>query len=229
MDTISATANSPIEWKDILANEKRQQYFVDILSFIEKERTNGKEIYPPNSQIFNALLSTPFSKVKVVILGQDPYHGPKQAHGLAFSVQKGVPPPPSLINIFKELSNDLGIKRPSHGCLEKWAEQGVLLLNAFLSVERGKPCSHSKIGWERFTDKVLEVLNLRKQGLVYLLWGAFAQNKAQLIDPARHFILKAPHPSPLSASRGFFGCKHFSRANELIKKLGKEPIDWKLD
>lgn len=171
---------------------------------------------------------TPLSAVRVVILGQDPYHGPGQAHGLSFSVRPGVPFPPSLQNIFKELNQDLKIPLPSHGCLEKWAKQGVLLLNASLSVENGKPLSHAKIGWDRFTDTVISKINEYREGVVFLLWGSFAQQKAQLIDATRHHILKAPHPSPLSAHRGFFGCGHFSKANQILAQQGEREIDWAL-
>jgi uracil-DNA glycosylase len=219
---------SPTTWKEVLAGEREKEYFLQILGFLERERVSGKTIYPPASQIFSALTLTPFEKVSVVILGQDPYHGPKQAHGLCFSVQPGVPPPPSLLNIFREISNDLGIPAPPHGNLEKWARQGVLLLNASLSVEAGKPLSHSSVGWETFTDKIISELSARKQNLVFLLWGAFAQKKTALIDASRHHILTAPHPSPLSASRGFFGCKHFSKTNAILRQQGLPEIDWRL-
>jgi uracil-DNA glycosylase len=215
-------------WKTILGDEKQKPYFQAILNFIKTERAAGKIIYPAQEDIFNALKFTPFENVKVVILGQDPYHGPNQAHGLAFSVRPGVPPPPSLQNIFKELQADLGIAKPTHGCLEKWAQQGVLLLNAVLTVEADKPQSHAHIGWQRFTDQVITSLNEHPQGIVFLLWGAYAQQKSQLITNLRHRTLKAPHPSPLSASRGFLGCRHFSQANQLLQQLGREPIDWQL-
>jgi uracil-DNA glycosylase len=215
-------------WKEILSGEKEASYFKKILDFLEKERSKGKTIYPKNSDIFNALSLTPFEKVKVVIIGQDPYHGPNQAHGLSFSVKSGVPPPPSLINIFKELVSDVGIPYPKHGCLEKWAEQGVLLLNAVLSVEDGKPQSHGNIEWQRFTDKIISELNSKKENLVFLLWGAHAQKKGEGIDRSRHFVLTAPHPSPLSASRGFLGCKHFSQTNQFLKNKGIASIDWEI-
>lgn len=215
-------------WQSLLANEKEQPYFQQILAFLGKERAAGKTIYPPQKDIFNALKLTAFAEVRVVILGQDPYHGPRQAHGLAFSVQPGVPPPPSLQNIFLELKNDLGCTPPSSGCLEKWAAQGVLLLNATLTVEAGKPQSHANIGWQRFTDKVIQCLNEHPQGIVFLLWGAPAQQKARLINPYKHHILTAPHPSPLSAHRGFLGCKHFSQANELLRQMGRGKINWQL-
>ena len=215
-------------WQSLLAGEKEQPYFRKILDFVEKERAAGKIIYPPQKDVFNALKLTPFADVRVVILGQDPYHGPKQAHGLAFSVQPGVPPPPSLQNIFLELKNDLGCIPPKNGFLESWAKQGVLLLNTTLTVEAGKPQSHANIGWQQFTDKVIECLNDHPQGIVFLLWGAPAQQKSRLINPFKHRILTAPHPSPLSAHRGFLGCKHFSKANELLKQLGREAINWQL-
>ncbi len=188
----------------------------------------GKTIYPPGSLIFNAFYKTPFNKVKVVILGQDPYHNKGQAHGLSFSVPKGVNKPPSLINIFIELKNDLGIEPCIHGNLEKWAQQGVLLLNATLTVRENEPCSHSKIGWLNFTNEVMKKISDGKKGVVFLLWGKFAQDKQILIDETKHYVLKAAHPSPFSADKGFFGCRHFSKTNELLMKQGKEPIDWKL-
>lgn len=213
-------------WKDVLAAERSESYFQELLSFVESERACGKSIYPSNSLVFNALQLTPFSDVKVVIIGQDPYHGPGQAHGLCFSVRPNVPFPPSLQNIYKELIDDMGIAAPSSGCLEKWASQGVLLLNAVLTVEAGKPESHANRGWERFTDKVIQVINEKKEGIVFLLWGSYAQKKGEKIDPRRHYILKAPHPSPLSAHRGFLGCKHFSRTNEILSAQDLKPIDW---
>lgn len=217
-----------ITWKDVLGEEKQKPYFKAILDFVKKERAAGKKIYPPHKDMFNALKFTPYENVKVVILGQDPYHGPGQAHGLAFSVQPGVPFPPSLQNIFKELQSDVGIPMPQTGCLEKWVKQGVLLLNAALSVEDGKPQSHANIGWHQFTDAVISSLNENPNEIVFLLWGAYAQKKSILINSLRDRILKAPHPSPLSANRGFFGCKHFSQANELLSQMGREEIDWSL-
>lgn len=219
----------PLTWKEALAGEREQPYLVELLQWIESERKRGRTIYPKNGDIFNALTFTPFNEVKVVIIGQDPYHGPNQAHGLCFSVQPGVPFPPSLINIFKELEEDLGIKRPRDGCLEHWARQGVLLLNTVLTVEAGKPQSHANRGWEKFTDRIIKELGSRKEGLVFLLWGSPAQKKCSSIDPTRHHILKAPHPSPLSASRGFFGSRHFSKTNELLISMGSTPIDWDLN
>lgn len=219
---------SPQTWEEALKSEKEQPYFQEALNYIKQQRVAGKTIYPAQSDIFNALKLTPFDNVKVVIIGQDPYHGPNQAHGLAFSVKPGVRKPPSLQNIFKELHDDLGVPTPHDGHLEKWAQQGVLLLNTTLTVEAGKPASHAKIGWERFTDRVIEVLNQHKEGLVFLLWGAHAQRKGQIIDPKRHHVLKAAHPSPFSAERGFFGCKHFSKTNQLLREMDKKEIDWRL-
>jgi uracil-DNA glycosylase len=215
-------------WAEALAAERREHYFHDLLAFVDRERSAGKTIYPPHSDVFNAFAYTPFENVKVVIIGQDPYHGPHQAHGLCFSVKPPTPPPPSLVNIFLELKSDLGIQRPSHGNLESWARQGVLLLNAVLTVEEGKPGSHANKGWERLTSKIIEELNARKQNLVFLLWGAYAQKKAECVDRNRHLVLTAPHPSPLSAHRGFLGCKHFSQANTYLTRQGLAPIDWSL-
>lgn len=217
-----------LTWKEVLAGEREKLYFKDLISFVETRRAEGVIVYPPNAEVFNALHLTPFADVKVVILGQDPYHGPRQAHGLCFSVQKGVPPPPSLVNIFKELHQDLGISPPKHGCLEKWATQGVLLLNAVLTVEAGKPESHAQKGWEQFTDRVIQELNMHRSGIVFLLWGSYAQKKGAMIDTTKHTVLKAPHPSPLSAHRGFLGCRHFSTANSILMKHGLTPIDWDL-
>lgn len=215
-------------WKAVLADEFHQDYMQRIRSFLLHEKRAGKVIYPPGELIFNALNSTPFDQVKAVILGQDPYHGPGQAHGLCFSVQAGVEPPPSLQNIFKELGSDLGIPRPSHGDLSSWAKQGVLLLNAVLTVERGKPASHQGKGWEHFTDRIVEILNTQRNGLVFMLWGSYAQRKGQIIDKERHLVLQSAHPSPLSAHRGFFGNRHFSKANTYLESRGVEPIDWHL-
>lgn len=212
----------------MLATERAAPYFSDLLSFVESRRKQGVTVYPPNNEVFNALSLTPFDKVNVVILGQDPYHGPRQAHGLCFSVKEGVPPPPSLVNIYKELQSDVGIVPPRTGCLEKWALQGVLLLNAVLTVEAGKPESHANKGWERFTDTVISKLNAHRSGIVFLLWGSYAQKKGAVIDPKIHHVLKAPHPSPLSAHRGFLGCRHFSQANNLLIQQGKNPVDWSL-
>ena len=223
-----AAINSCKTWEIALKGEKEQPYFQAALNFVKQERAAGKVIYPIQADIFNALKYTPFEDVKVVIIGQDPYHGPNQAHGLCFSVKPGVPTPPSLQNILKELRDDLGIPIPKHGCLEKWTKQGVLLLNASLTVEAGKPQSHANIGWEKFTDKVIKVLNDQRKGLIFILWGSPAQRKGEMIDPTQHYILKAPHPSPLSAHRGFFGSKPFSKTNDLLRKMNKSPIDWSL-
>ncbi len=234
MDDNAAQASPLIDqhdgltWRDVLQTEREKRYFQELLAFVEQERQRGKVIYPKNSDVFNALALTPFSEVKVVVLGQDPYHGPNQAHGLCFSVRPPVPPPPSLVNIFLELKADLGIERPSHGCLESWARQGVLLLNAVLTVEADRPGSHAGKGWETFTDRVIQELNQRCSNLVFLLWGAYAQKKANHVDRARHLVLEAPHPSPLSAHRGFLGCRHFSKTNAYLVSLGKNPIDWRL-
>ncbi len=216
-------------WKEVLKNEFSKPYFQQIVTFLKTEKAAGKIIYPPGPLIFNAFNQTPFTKVKVVILGQDPYHGEGQAHGLSFSVQNGIKPPPSLINIFKEIQHDIGVAMPvAYGNLTRWAEQGVLLLNAALTVRANEPFSHAKFGWATFTDAVIQKISDEKKGVVFLLWGKFAQEKQILIDETRHFVLKAAHPSPLSAHAGFFGCKHFSKTNEILTKHGIEPIDWKL-
>lgn len=217
-----------LNWKTLLSPEKEKKYFHDIINFLEKERKKGKVIYPEQNNIFSAIHDTPFLDVKVVIIGQDPYHNPDQAHGLSFSVQKGIKPPPSLRNIFKELKSDCNIETPDHGCLISWAKQGVLLLNATLTVEKNKPQSHEKIGWQQFTDHIIQQLNQHPKPIVFLLWGSYAQKKEALIDTSKHIILKAPHPSPLSAHRGFLGCKHFSKTNALLQKAGRTPIDWHL-
>jgi len=216
------------EWKDLLAQEKQQPYFKEILHQIKSQRIQGKIIYPPDAQIFEAFRLTPLQKLKVIILGQDPYHGPNQAHGLSFSVVKGVKKPPSLQNILKELHQDLGFDIPKSGQLDKWALQGVLLLNTYLSVEAGNPQSHANLGWLKFTDKVICLLNGHCEHLVYILWGAHAQKKIPLIDTTRHSIIKSPHPSPLSAHRGFFNSHPFSKANDALRKHGQEIIDWSL-
>lgn len=215
-------------WKSVLDPEFSKPQFLQIVHFLKTEKTAGKTIYPPGPLIFNAFNKTPFDKVKVVLLGQDPYHGAGQAHGLSFSVPDGVTPPPSLINIFKELQTDLGLPVPSGGNLTRWAEQGVLLLNAYLTVEAKNPASHAKVGWGSFTDDVIRICSEKKEHLVFLLWGKFAQEKQPLIDETRHLVLKAAHPSPYSAANGFFGCRHFSKTNEYLKSEGIPPIDWKL-
>jgi uracil-DNA glycosylase len=213
-------------WKEILKEEFNKTYFEQIALHIKTEKAQGKIIYPPGSLLFNAFNTTPFNKVKVVLLGQDPYHGRGQAHGLCFSVQQGVPPPPSLVNIFKELQDDIGIAIPNHGNLTHWAQQGVFLLNASLSVRAGEPMSHSKIGWAEFTDTVIKKISVLKKNVVFLLWGKFAQEKRVLIDESKHCILRSVHPSPLSAYGGFFGCKHFSKTNEYLVANGIDPVDW---
>jgi uracil-DNA glycosylase len=215
-------------WKKILKDEFSKPYFQQIALHLKTEKSQGKTIYPPGSLIFNAFNTTPFNKIKVVILGQDPYHGPNQAHGLCFSVQNGIPPPPSLINIFKELHEDIGVNIPNHGNLTHWAQQGVFLLNASLTVRAGEPMSHAKIGWATFTDTVIKKISEIEKHVVFLLWGKFAQEKSVLIEESKHFILKAAHPSPLSAHAGFFGCKHFSKANAWLMSKGIDPIDWQL-
>lgn len=215
-------------WKEQLQKEFTKPYFLQIVTHLKTEKATGATIYPPGSLIFNAFNTTPFNEVKVVILGQDPYHGPGQAMGLCFSVPDGIAPPPSLQNIFKELHTDIGMPIPSTGNLTPWAKQGVLLLNAILTVRANEAASHSKIGWMNFTDAAIKKISEEKSGIVFLLWGRFAQEKQQFIDATKHFILKAAHPSPLSAHNGFLGCKHFSKTNELLIKQGKTPIDWKL-
>lgn len=216
-------------WESALELEKQQPYFQDMLAYVANERAAGKVIYPPKNDVFSAFEYTRLADVKVVILGQDPYHGEGQAHGLSFSVKTGIKPPPSLANIYKELGQDIeGFHIPSHGYLLPWAKQGVLLLNTVLTVEQGKAHSHAKIGWETFTDKVIQQLNSKTQGLVFLLWGAHAQKKGKIIDGNKHTILSAPHPSPLSAHRGFFGCHHFSKANQILIEQGNKPINWQV-
>lgn len=215
-------------WKARVGDQFETPRMQALSAFLREQKRLGKVIYPPGPQIFAALDTTPFEAVKVVILGQDPYHGPGQAHGLCFSVMPGVPVPPSLENIYKEQQRDLGLPRPDHGCLLPWARQGVLLLNAVLTVERGAAGSHQNKGWEDFTDACVDALNRERDGLVFLLWGSYAQAKGRLVDRSRHLVLKAPHPSPLSAHRGFIGCGHFSRANEYLRDRDKGIIDWRL-
>lgn len=214
-------------WKQVLADEFRQPYFAEIKSFLVREKEAGKIIYPPGPLIFNAFNTTPFDKVQVVILGQDPYHNPGEAMGLCFSVPKGKKVPPSLVNIYKEINRDLGLPIPAHGDLTHWAEQGVLLLNAMLTVEAGQPASHQKIGWQTFTDAVIRHISEKKKGIVFLLWGKFAQSKKALIDETKHYVLQAPHPSPLARNK-FQGCGHFSRTNALLEKQGKVVVNWQL-
>ena len=214
-------------WKSALADEFGKPYFESLVRFLHKEKAEGQKIYPPGSQIFRAFELTPVRNLKVVILGQDPYHGPGQAHGLSFSVSAGVPAPPSLKNIFKEIESDLGVRMSGYPDLEKWARQGVLLLNAVLTVRAGIAASHSKIGWEEFTDAVIRYISDNCEGVVFLLWGNFARSKSALIDRTRHHVLEAAHPSPL-ARGAFFGCRHFSQTNALLTAQGKAPIDWVL-
>jgi len=215
-------------WREVLKDEFEQPYFQKIAAFLRKEKAVGKVIYPPGTLIFNAFDTTPFQKVKVVVLGQDPYHNPGEAMGLCFSVPKGKRTPPSLINIYKELKTDLGCSVPNHGDLTKWAQQGVFLLNAMLTVEKNRPASHREIGWQLFTDAAIRKLSEEREGLVFMLWGAFARKKSSLIDPLKHLVLEAAHPSPL-AKGAFFGSGHFSKANEYLLSQGKESIDWQIE
>ena len=215
-------------WLAQLRGEFAQPYMADLKRFLVAERERGKRIFPKASNWFRALDLTPLDAVRVVIIGQDPYHGPGQAHGLCFSVPAGVQPPPSLVNIYKELESDLGIRPASHGFLEHWANQGVLLLNSVLTVEMGRAASHRDRGWERFTDAIIAEVNARTEPVVFMLWGSYAQKKAAFVDASRHLVLKAPHPSPLSAHSGFFGCRHFSKANAFLEQRGLAPIDWAL-
>jgi uracil-DNA glycosylase len=224
---MSANINIEESWKQLLYGEFESEYFTALKTFLVEEKTKYI-IYPPGKLIFNAFDSTPIDNVKVVILGQDPYHGQGQAHGLCFSVQHGVKPPPSLVNIYKELNTDLGIPIPSHGCLENWAKNGVLLLNATLTVRANNPRSHFNKGWEKFTDAAISQISKTKEHIVFFLWGNDAKLKEPLIDQSKHLILKAAHPSPFSALNGFFGCKHFSKANAFLQSKGIAPVDWNL-
>jgi uracil-DNA glycosylase len=217
-----------LSWKTRLGAYLERPDMRALAEFLRVEKRNGKVLYPPGAEIFNAFGHTPFDKVRVVILGQDPYHGPGQAHGLCFSVRPGVPVPPSLNNIFAEIERDLGIPRPDHGCLTPWADQGVLLLNSVMTVEQGRAGAHQNKGWEGFTDAAIEALNREREGLVFLLWGAYAQRKGRLVDPDRHLVLSSVHPSPLSAHRGFIGNGHVSAANLYLESHGQAPIDWSL-
>jgi uracil-DNA glycosylase len=216
------------QWLEVLRDEFDQDYMRELSNFLRARKAAGAEVYPPGGSIFNALDSTPPSKLRAVIFGQDPYHGPGQAHGLCFSVRPGVPVPPSLLNIYRELHDDIGFEIPRHGCLQTWADHGVLLLNAVLTVERGRAGAHQGKGWERFTDRVVAVANALDRPLVFFLWGSHAQKKGQAIDRDRHLVLTAPHPSPLSAHRGFLGCRHFSQANRWLEGQGLEALDWRL-
>ena len=225
MDTTNPKIEA--EWLEVLKEEFAKPYFNELKAFLLDEK-KAYRVYPPGNRIFAAFDHTPFSKVKVVILGQDPYHGDGQAHGLCFSVPDGISIPPSLVNIYKELHSDVGIQIPQTGNLEKWANQGVLLLNATLTVRANQAGSHQRRGWENFTDEVIRKLSAKQSGLVFILWGSYAQAKETMIDTSKHFVLKAVHPSPLSVYRGFFGCRHFSKTNELLISIGKTPIDWNL-
>lgn len=226
MTKFAGKAELNSDWAALLGAELDQPYMQQLSQFLSKELKQGKVIYPDPKLIFNAFNSTPIDKIKVVILGQDPYHGVGQAHGLSFSVQPGIDIPPSLRNIFKEINRDLDLPIPSHGSLQSWANQGVLLLNATLTVEQGKAGSHQGKGWEKFTDHVIKLVSDTCDGVVFMLWGSYAQKKIALIDTKKHLVLTAPHPSPLSAHRGFLGSKHFSKANEYLIANGKKPIDW---
>ena len=216
-------------WKSRLAGDFEQPYMLNLRQFLLGRKQSGAIVYPPGNRIFGAMDSTPFAEVKVVILGQDPYHGPGQAHGLCFSVRDDVAVPPSLVNIYKEIEQDLGSRPPASGNLQHWADQGVLLLNAVLTVERGQAGAHQGKGWEQFTDRIVSELNEGREGLVFMLWGSYAMKKGTHIDRDRHLVLTAPHPSPLSAHRGFFGCRHFSQANTWLQQHGQKPIRWALD
>ena len=217
-------------WLDQLSAEFEKSYMQELRAYLLAEKAKGRVIYPPGPEYFNALNSTPHDRVKVVILGQDPYHGPGQAHGLCFSVRQSVALPPSLVNIFQEIQSDLGLQASdfSHGCLQSWANQGVLLLNSVLTVEHSQAGSHQGKGWEIFTDRVVETLSAREKPCVFLLWGSHARKKGAAIDRSRHKVLTAPHPSPLSAHRGFLGCRHFSQCNQLLEQMGESPIDWRI-
>ncbi|QSX38474.1 uracil-DNA glycosylase [Shewanella sedimentimangrovi] len=218
-----------MNWTQLLAQEKQKTYFRDTLAYVQQRRNQGIEVYPPKEQVFEAFRLTPLDQIKVVILGQDPYHGPNQAHGLCFSVKYPCPPPPSLLNIFAELQQTIpGFSIPGHGDLSSWARQGVLLLNTVLTVERGQAHSHAHLGWEQFTDKVIQGISTYRERVIFLLWGSHARKKAALIDAKKHTVLQAPHPSPLSAHRGFLGCGHFATTNALLQQQGLAPIHWQL-
>lgn len=216
------------QWREVIGGEFEKDYMQSLREFLLQRKQQGAVIYPPTNQWFSALNTTPFEDVRVVVLGQDPYHGVGQAHGLCFSVTPGIKVPPSLANIYKEIKSDLGIDQPNHGCLISWAQQGVLLLNATLTVEDGCAGAHQGKGWEQFTDKIIKAVNQKREGVVFMLWGSYAQKKSIMIDSSRHLILKSVHPSPLSAYRGFFGCGHFSAANHYLQERGVKPIDWQL-
>lgn len=226
--TLAAQLRQDRGWHPHLAAEFEQPYMRSLAEFLASEEEAGKVLFPASQHCFNALNSTPLEQVAVVILGQDPYHGLGQAHGLCFSVRPDVPPPPSLVNIFKEQQQDLGITIPDHGCLQPWAEQGVLLLNSVLTVVQSQAGAHQGRGWETFTDRVIDIINRERQGVVFLLWGSYARKKGKMIDRERHLVLEGPHPSPLSAYRGFFGCRHFSQANAWLQQQGRPPVNWQL-
>lgn len=226
--TLAAQLRQDRGWHPHLAAEFEQPYMRSLAEFLASEEEAGKVLFPASQHCFNALNSTPLEQVAVVILGQDPYHGPGQAHGLCFSVRPDVPPPPSLVNIFKEQQQDLGVTIPDHGCLQPWAEQGVLLLNSVLTVVQSQAGAHQGRGWETFTDRVIDIINRERQGVVFLLWGSYARKKGKMIDRERHLVLEGPHPSPLSAYRGFFGCRHFSQANAWLQQQGRPPVNWQL-
>ncbi len=226
MSTVGVFPQLSGDWLEALSAEFKCQYMQELANFLTRELKAGKLLYPPMYQVFNAFDAAPLKDVKVVVLGQDPYHGPALAHGLSFSVARGVPIPPSLRNIYKEIIEDVSVNEPSHGCLQSWASQGVLLLNAVLTVEQCVAGSHQGRGWELFTDAVIDLLSSQSEGLVFMLWGAYAQKKGRLIDESRHLVLRSPHPSPLSAYRGFFGCRHFSQANSYLLKRGRAAINW---
>lgn len=215
-------------WPERLAGEFEKPYMASLATFLAEEEQAGKTLFPASHHCFNALNATPFDEVAVVVLGQDPYHGPGQAHGLCFSVRPDVRVPPSLVNIFREIDAELGIQPPDHGCLQSWAEQGVLLLNSVLTVVQGQAGAHQGKGWEQFTDAVIEQINREREGVVFMLWGSYAQKKGRIIDRDRHLVLQGPHPSPLSAYRGFFGCGHFAQANDWLQAPGRQPVNWQL-
>jgi len=218
-----------LSWQDVIGAEKNQPYFINTINYLKQQRAAGQVIYPPEAMVFNAFKYTPFDQLKVVIIGQDPYHGPNQAHGLSFSVPEGVAIPPSLRNIYKELQLEYAdFQYPNHGCLESWAQQGVLLLNTVLTVVANEANSHRQLGWEQFTDQVIRAISAQGEGIVFLLWGSHAIKKGQLVDKQKHHILTAPHPSPLSAHRGFLGCGHFVQANDLLTQQGKTPVRWQV-
>ncbi|WP_404368827.1 uracil-DNA glycosylase [Marinobacter sp.] len=227
-DRLAELLRAGTGWGRHLGGEFSEPYMRTLAEFLAAEEEGGKVIYPPRKLVFKALNSTPLDRVAVVILGQDPYHGPGQAHGLCFSVRPGVAPPPSLVNIFRELEDDVGFERPDHGCLQPWADRGVLLLNSVLTVEEGKAGAHQGKGWETFTDRVIETVNREREGVVFLLWGSYARKKGRAVDRKRHHVLEGPHPSPLSAYRGFFGCRHFSRANAWLEAEGLPQVEWQL-